>query len=370
MQTHGLRDTLMYGTPGNGSIQTGHIYDITDDYDSSKNRHFEYDRWYRLIWYKVSPGRNDPVDARLLWTYDGYNNLASVRFYDPGNCYPEGCSDVYGIDAASNRLNSIVHNTTGQWVSYYSFDATGNDISGGKTYDGENRLSYAPVESYLYDGNSRRMRKVKGTTKVFYVYSATGRLLVEDNWSDGTARNQIYFNGQLVATHDQADYVRFYFKDYLGSVRSVVEVSPGGGDWTTNWMTVEVNSYSPYGYEQFNIGAMVSYEYTGKPLDSTGLQYYGARYYQSGYARWISADPISSRIYDPPSLNKYAYVRNDPVNWIDPDGRMAAPLDRQLLVPFTFTFWNFSENEGVINGVLLYSYTVFSYGVKRRLRSM
>ena len=36
--------------------------------------------------------------------------------------------------------------------------------------------------------------------------------------------------------------------------------------------------------------------------------------------RWISADSVTSRIYDPPSLNKYTYVRNDPVNLTDPSG--------------------------------------------------
>jgi hypothetical protein len=42
--------------------------------------------------------------------------------------------------------------------------------------------------------------------------------------------------------------------------------------------------------------------------------------------RWISADSLTSRIYDPPSLNKYTYVRNDPVNKIDPDGKFAIDI--------------------------------------------
>ena len=37
--------------------------------------------------------------------------------------------------------------------------------------------------------------------------------------------------------------------------------------------------------------------------------------------RWISADPVTANIYDPQSLNKYTFVRNDPVNLVDPDGR-------------------------------------------------
>jgi RHS repeat-associated protein len=59
-----------------------------------------------------------------------------------------------------------------------------------------------------------------------------------------------------------------------------------------------------------------------------GLSYFGARYYDGGAEgpslRWISPDPITTRIHDPESLNKYTYVRNDPINLIDPDGRNEA----------------------------------------------
>ena len=63
---------------------------------------------------------------------------------------------------------------------------------------------------------------------------------------------------------------------------------------------------------------------SGKERDGNNLDYFGARYYDgSAYNatyRWISADPITAHIYDPPSLNKYAYCRDDPVNLVDPDG--------------------------------------------------
>jgi len=49
----------------------------------------------------------------------------------------------------------------------------------------------------------------------------------------------------------------------------------------------------------------------------TGMKYFGARYYHATSARWISADSLTARVYDPQSLNKYAYVRNDPVNLVD-----------------------------------------------------
>jgi RHS repeat-associated protein len=67
---------------------------------------------------------------------------------------------------------------------------------------------------------------------------------------------------------------------------------------------------------------------TGKERDGNGLDYFGARYYDGSGSnatfRWISADSLTSHIYDPPSLNKYAYCRGNPVTLVDPDGTNAA----------------------------------------------
>jgi RHS repeat-associated protein len=52
--------------------------------------------------------------------------------------------------------------------------------------------------------------------------------------------------------------------------------------------------------------------------DDTGLGYWGQRYYNPALARWLSRDPIE----DLGGVNLYAYVGNDPVNWVDPLGLM------------------------------------------------
>ena len=51
-----------------------------------------------------------------------------------------------------------------------------------------------------------------------------------------------------------------------------------------------------------------------------GLEYFGARYYNPSLMRWNSADSMTTHVYDPQSLNKYAYVRNNPVNLVDKNG--------------------------------------------------
>jgi RHS repeat-associated protein len=55
--------------------------------------------------------------------------------------------------------------------------------------------------------------------------------------------------------------------------------------------------------------------YTGKPYDTaTGLYNYGYRDYKPEAARFTTVDPVRD------GANWFAYVNNDPVNWVDPWG--------------------------------------------------
>jgi len=75
-------------------------------------------------------------------------------------------------------------------------------------------------------------------------------------------------------------------------------------------------------------------QFAGHKVDEeTGLKDFGARYYNPTTKRWNTADSLTAHIYDPQSLNKYAYVRNDPVNLVDPDGRAWGVVE-----PDDFTF--------------------------------
>jgi RHS repeat-associated protein len=63
---------------------------------------------------------------------------------------------------------------------------------------------------------------------------------------------------------------------------------------------------------------------SGKERDAeTGLDYFGARYYSGAQGRFVSADPLfieMRRLGDPQQLNLYAYARNNPLRFIDPNG--------------------------------------------------
>ena len=65
--------------------------------------------------------------------------------------------------------------------------------------------------------------------------------------------------------------------------------------------------------------------FTGKERDGeTGLDYFGARYYGSKPGRFTTVDPVytwKENLVDPQRWNRYAYSRNNPLRYVDPDGR-------------------------------------------------
>jgi RHS repeat-associated protein len=80
--------------------------------------------------------------------------------------------------------------------------------------------------------------------------------------------------------------------------------------------------YQPYGKEMGSIGSgLSSYGFTGEMTDPTGLIYLRARYYVPYLNQFIQPDTIVPDPYIPADWHKYAYVRVNPINSIDPSGQ-------------------------------------------------
>ena len=85
-------------------------------------------------------------------------------------------------------------------------------------------------------------------------------------------------------------------------------------------------------------------QFTGKERDAeTGLDYFGARYYSGAQGRFTSPDPfnilqeaedrdeLDGFLSNPQGWNKYVYSLNNPLAYVDPDGRNPVPAIMQLL---------------------------------------
>jgi len=79
--------------------------------------------------------------------------------------------------------------------------------------------------------------------------------------------------------------------------------------------------YYPYGETRSTDGTLpTDYKFTGQRAEGFGLYDYHARYYDGAIGRFVSADTIVPQPGNPQDFNRYAYVRNSPLNYRDPSG--------------------------------------------------
>ncbi len=228
-----------------------------------------------------------------------------------------------GLPLNPNTPTANVYNGNNQRTDLgaTAYDAAGNLQmlqplpSPGLTYDAENRQITAGAYSYGYDGDGRRVTKTGGGLTELYVYDAMGALTAE------------YDSGTAAAGPCATCYLSY---DHLGSVRLVTDA---------NAKVIAKHDYLPFGEEipastagrdatwgTFNDN--VSERFTAKERDQeSGLDYFGARYYGSALGRFTSPDWTAKQepvpyadLYDPQTLNLYAYGRNNPLKNSDLDG--------------------------------------------------
>jgi RHS repeat-associated protein len=105
----------------------------------------------------------------------------------------------------------------------------------------------------------------------------------------------------------------YYHTDSLGSV---VAASNQAG--ALLWR----KDYAPFGAQADLIDEKEKMAYTAKEHDDISrFTYFGARYYDPAFGRFLSIDPAGFDPANPLTFNRYAYANNNPYRFVDPDGR-------------------------------------------------
>jgi len=104
---------------------------------------------------------------------------------------------------------------------------------------------------------------------------------------------------------------------------------------------ITASTYHPFGETTVEEGSE-HHLYTGKEKDSTGLYYYGARYYDPQVGRFITRDLIKGRKSHSQTLNLYTYCLNNPIKYIDPaglDSMCTGDGENRVCIEFTANGW-------------------------------
>jgi RHS repeat-associated protein len=92
---------------------------------------------------------------------------------------------------------------------------------------------------------------------------------------------------------------------------------------------VSTHAYTPYGQAIGDDFSLQPFGMSTKRSDfSSGLVYFGYRFYMPNLGRWLNRDPLQ----EAGGINLYAYVNGDPMGYVDPDGRFAMLLLPPLIL--------------------------------------
>ena len=126
------------------------------------------------------------------------------------------------------------------------------------------------------------------------------------------------FSAGRMVKKDGAVQPEYHVNDYLCSVRVVTDAD---GE------VLERNDYSGFGKRLASsavtpvAGSANRYRFSGKEeqgFAGVPWQDFGARMYDPDLARWTTPDPLAEKY---PGISPYVYCNDNPVNFVDPDGR-------------------------------------------------
>ncbi|WP_330746031.1 DUF6443 domain-containing protein [Chryseobacterium sp. CP-77] len=282
--------------------------------------------------------------------------------------------DNLKYDYTGNRLTKVTEEQIGNSDGYpylathniIGYDDNGNMTSHkdkGITDIQYNSLNLVKKFSYSYGSFSYKYRAdgVKVEKESYFIIpNETYRVHYFDGFQYSEYNDSKIFGLDFVPTAEgyfdfRKNLYIYNYVDHLGNIRlsysdsnkdgtiqprdmstdHCIDLGNGMTGCTAVWIPgeiVEVNNYYPFGlkhegYNNSNLGfTPYQYKYNGKELQESGMYDYGARMYMPDLGRWGVIDPLAetSRRWTP-----YNYAFNNPLRFIDSDGRKATDWIRQ-----------------------------------------
>ena len=244
-----------------------------------------------------------------MFSYDFMDRLYYVAgAYPQFYLYDEIGNITYNNSTYYYSDNDHVHAVTSVGGTSYTYDANGNMTTRGNqtiTWDVENHVTAVTGgATFVYDGDGNRVKKTEGGQTVLYI-----NRYYEKNLTTSIVTTNYYLGGQLIANREGTTLI-YIHQDSLSSTSVTT---------SSNGTVVSSIKYFPFGSTRSG-SVSTPEKFTGQRLDSTGLYYYGARYYDPTIGRFISPDSIIPDPANTQAFNRYSYAFNNPLKYIDPSG--------------------------------------------------
>ncbi|HEX3718863.1 MAG TPA: RHS repeat-associated core domain-containing protein [Verrucomicrobiae bacterium] len=319
---NGLNESLAYGN----NLEDSALREISYVAGTTPVAQFIYDQDVtrnQITSWSQQAGTQTP--SIFNFSYDAANQLLSANVTNAGSLINQFS---YSYDPAGNRLTE----NTGS-ANYAASYNTLNQISvssaseGPRTneWDGVGRLVAVNAgkqrTEFAYDGLSRVTgirQLVNGAEVSHRLLLWNGGRIAEEHDTNGAVTKRFFPQGVEFMTGTNAGSY-YYCKDHLESVR---ELTDGAGAVRASY------SYDPFG-RRTKVSGDLDADFGFAEMfwaPEAGLSFTRYRAYDPQYGRWLSRDPLR-RAETREGPNLYAYVQNNPVSRMDPEGLGFTTLD-------------------------------------------
>jgi len=248
------------------------------------------------------------------FAYDIYGNL------NPSGVNPANNQLTAGTYGARGNLTSLLVNGV---TSTYQYDNLGRQWSFSNP---------TTSETYAYDGRDERIARIASTGATWFLTYRDGGNHLTTEYSIATGgmpvktKDYFWLGNTLVATQTAAGAVSYFSTDHLGTIR-IDSAAP-----STH------HDYFPYGEEVTASGSNLPLRFAAMERDVTtsGNDYDHARVHLPGLGRFVAIDKVGGIEFDPQSWNRYTYANDNPLLYVDQNGRDAlAVVGAGAISPFT-----------------------------------
>ncbi len=297
----------------------------------------------------ASLGIADPLNSlnqqNCTYNYDALGRVATLSQNAPAVNCRNGSQTVWKQDFRYDQFGNITKNGSIAWTPSYlqtnnqidnqyvqaggiSYDANGNllsDTFNTYTWDTWGELASANGNALVYDALGRMVENTTSAGTREYLYAPGGSQVLAQVNGQTSIRVQYPLPGGGLAQYNGGGTLTYARADWLGSSRLVSSSAQ---------TMVNDSAYAPFGeqYAAKNIGSGF-YDFTGQEQwtvsgSSAALDDFLFRKYHPVQGRWISPDPAGMAAVDitnPQTWNRYAYVGNNPLNFVDALGLIEVP---------------------------------------------